>query len=287
MPLQQTDQHPRPDSIQDLVSNAGHSLTPTERRIAMVVVEDPTLIAFGSVSDLASRVNTSRPSIVRFATKLGFEGYSDLQTWVRKGVARQLSKPSERVRRGKVSPGSSRQEVIDAAVSAADVLADARLAAFAGPIAKAQNVWIISGESSRAGAYVLLSGLSMIRPAVRLIEAHTVGRDLCHADQDDVAVVFDFARYRKNAVTAARAMVDLDVPLVAITDSPLSPLAALTPLWCELKVPPVGPFDSSLPAVAAAEMLVSQVVKLLGDEAMERIDRLEQQWRATDTFYEA
>ncbi|GAB5495661.1 MAG: MurR/RpiR family transcriptional regulator [Phycisphaerales bacterium] len=275
------------DSIQDLVSAAADILTPTERKIAEVVVADPTLIAFGTVSDLAGRVDTSRPSIVRFATKLGFQGYTDLQSWVRSGVVRQLSKPSDRVRRGKHTPDSSRQEIVDATLSVADVLADGKLASFAEPIVDARSVWIITGETSRAGAHVLLSGLSMIRPRVNLIDAHTVGRDLNHADQQDVAVVFDFARYRRNAVTAAKGMVDQGVLLVAITDSPLSPLAALTPHWCELKIPPVGPFDSSLPAVAAAEMLVAEVVDRLGNKAADRIDKLEQQWRATDTFFEA
>ena len=79
-------------------------------------------------------------------------------------------------------------------------------------------------------------------------------------------------------------LADLDVPIVAITDGPLSPLSSLTETRCELDVPAVGPFDSSVPAVIAAELLVSQVVTELGDEALNRIDRLEVFWQATDTF---
>jgi len=286
MTSQQSDQNPRPATIQELVSDVSGTLTPTERKIAMLVAEDPTLIAFGSVSAIASRVDSSRPSVVRFATKLGFSGYTELQEWVRKGLIRQLAKPSVRVRQPSQAR-MNRQAVIDAATAAANAFADGRVARLAGPIANAESVWIISGESSRAGASVLLSGLSMIRPGVRMIEHHTLGRELCHAGKNDVAVVFDFARYRQSSVTAARAMVDLGVPLVAITDSPLSPLASLTQDWCELRIPAVGPFDSALPAVVAAEILVSEVVHLLGDVVRERLDRLEEQWRATGTFYDA
>jgi len=285
MTSQRSDHFARSYSIQDLVSDVSGTLTPTDRKIAMLVAEDPTLIAFGSVSDIAGRVKASRPSVVRFATKLGFAGYSDLQEWVRKGLIRQLSRPSDRVRQGSPSR-MSRQAIIEAAMGAADALVDGRVARLAAPIAGAKNVWIISGESSRAGAYVLLSGLSMIRPGVRLVEQHTVGRDICHASEKDVAVVFDFARYRRSSVVTARAMAELGVPIVAITDSPLSPLASLTPDWCELKIPAAGPFDSSLPAVAAAEILVTEVVQILGDSAREHLDRLEEQWRATETFYE-
>jgi len=59
-----------PTSTPDLVAAVSRELTPTERRIAREVLDEPTLLAFGTVSDLASRVGTSRPTIVRFANKL-------------------------------------------------------------------------------------------------------------------------------------------------------------------------------------------------------------------------
>ena len=67
----------------DLIAAVSSELTPAERRIAQAVLAEPTLLAFGTVSDLAGRVGTSRPTIVRFATKLGFSGYSQLQRQVR------------------------------------------------------------------------------------------------------------------------------------------------------------------------------------------------------------
>jgi DNA-binding MurR/RpiR family transcriptional regulator len=69
-------------SAPDLVAAVSSELTPSERRIAEAVLAEPTLLAFGTVSDLASRVGTSRPTIVRFANKLGFRGYSQLQRHV-------------------------------------------------------------------------------------------------------------------------------------------------------------------------------------------------------------
>ena len=74
------------------------------------------------------------------------------------------------------------------------------------------------------------------------------------------------------------------VDIVAITDGPLSPLAALTETWCELEVPGIGPFDSSVPAVVVAELLVARVASELRDEARERIDRTEARWESMGTF---
>ncbi len=272
-------------SIRDLIASLGDQLTPTERRIAQVVLDDPMLLTFGTVSDLAKHAGTSRPSIVRFASKLGFGGYTDLQSWVRDGVSEQLSRPAERIRRREATP--IRRDIERSIAVAFDALDGARLRSLAAPIASARHVWIISGESSMAGAHVLHSGLSMVRPSVHLIGEHSAIRALSGAGPSDVAIVLDFARYKRRAVTVARTLADLGVRIVAITDGPLSPLASLTPTWCELTIPAVGPFDSSVPVVAAAELLVAEVTARLGDDARERIDRLESLWQATGTFLDA
>lgn len=272
-------------SIQDLIAAKGTSFTPTERRIARVVLDDPTRLAFGTVADLARLAHTSGPSVVRFATKLGFEGYSQLQAWVQEGVSRQLSTPGYRIRH-RDSHREARQGIEQAISQAFEALNADRLASLAAPLVGAQNVWILSGETSLAGASVLHSGLSMLRPRVSLVLEQFIGRDLCGAGRGDAAVVLDFARYRRIPMLAVRALADAGVDLVAITDGPLSPLASLTQNWCELKIPAVGPFDSSLPAVLAAELIVARVAEELGEASRERIDHLERLWQQTATYME-
>ncbi len=271
-------------SIAELIATAGDRLTATERRIAAAVREDRTLLAFGTVTDLADRVGTSRASIVRFAAKLGFGGYTELQDHVRIGMAREISRPSERIRQGDTFATTARVALENAIGSVFEATEGDRLAALARPILGATNVWILSGETSRAGAHALHSGLSMVRPGVHLIEEHSSARDLSSACGGDVAVVFDFARYRRHAITVTRALANMGVAIVAITDGPLSPLATLTDTWCELRVPGVGPFDSSVPAVAIAELLVAHIANELHESARDHIDRTEALWEATGTF---
>ena len=101
-----------------------------------------------------------------------------------------------------------------------------------------------------------------------------------------MAVVFDFYRYRRSSVTAARALVERRVRLVAVTDGPLSPLAGVADEACLIEVPAIGPFDSSISAVAVAELMVAEVAVRLHDAATERLDHTEAMWRLTDTFVE-
>jgi DNA-binding MurR/RpiR family transcriptional regulator len=273
-----------PTSTPDLVAAVSSELTPTERRIAHAVLAEPTLLAFGTVSDLAGRVGTSRPSIVRFANKLGFNGYTQLQKHVRIDLSHRLARPSERIRHDKKKALPVRKAINDAIASVFKAVEGEQLAALVGPIVRADNVWVLSGETSKAGAHAFHSGLSMVRPGVRALEEHSFGTDLSDAGPRDAAVVFDFFRYRRQVINATRVFADAGVSIVAITDSPLSPLAELADTWCEIEVPAIGPFDSSVPAVAIAELLVAQVAKEVHEEATARIDRIESLWEETEVF---
>lgn len=270
--------------ITNLVAEAGSELTPTERRIAEAVLAEPTLLAFGTVSDLAGRVGTSRPSIVRFANKLGFDGYTQLQRHARSDVSRQLARPRDRIRSEEKTDLSVRVLIDGAIDSVFDALEGSRIKRLVKPIVRARKVWVLSGETSRAGAHAFHSGLSMIRPDVHLLEDRSIGSDLSSAGQGDTAVVFDFFRYRRAVATATEILADSGVDVIAITDSPLSPLVELTDTWCEIQIPAIGPFDSSVPVVAIAELLVSRVAKELQDEATARIDRIEALWETTEVF---
>jgi len=104
---------------------------------------------------------------------------------------------------------------------------------------------------------------------VRSLEEHSFGTDLSDAGPRDAAVVFDFFRYRRQVSNATRVFADAGVAVVT---------------WCEIEVPAIGPFDSSVPAVAIAELLVSHVAKSLHQEATARIDRIEALWEETKVF---
>ena len=207
-----------------------------------------------------------------------------LQQHVRSDLSHQLSRPSERIRSDGDKVVPARVAINDAIASVFDALEGDRLAEVIEPIVRAEKVWILSGETSQAGAHALHSGLSMVRPGVRSLEEHTFGSDLSDAGPRDAAVVFDFYRYRRPVATATQVLADVGATIVAITDSPLSPLVELADTWCQIEVPAIGPFDSSVSVVAMCELLVAAVAKDLHDEAANRIDRIETLWEETRAF---
>jgi DNA-binding MurR/RpiR family transcriptional regulator len=273
-----------PTSVSAALVEVADRLTPAERRVADALLADPTLLAFGTVSDLADRVGTSRPTIVRFATKLGFDGYPALQATARSGLSRQLSTPRERVRDSDATIRGDLLTLAESLRTLEHVVASGALKDLATRVVSAQTVWIATGETSRAAAFTLLSGLGIVRPNVHLLEEYSLGRDLVGAGSGDLGVISDFHRYRQTSVTAAKALRLHDVPVVAITDSPLSPLAPYADVLIELSVPAVGPFDSSVLTVALAELVVAEVARLDRISVQERIDCTEELWESTGTF---
>ena len=202
---------------------------------------------------------------MRFATKLGFEGYTQLQQHIRSNLSHRLSRPSERIRSDGEMTLPAKVAISNAISSVFAVVESDRMAALVDPLVRAENVWVLSGETSQAGAHTLCSGLSMVRPG-------------------DAALVFAFFRYRRQVASAARIFANAGVTVVAITDSPLSPLVELADTWCQIEIPAIGPFDSSVPVVAMCELLVAGVAKALQDDATDRIDRIEAVWKDTEVF---
>lgn len=273
-----------PANISEAIVEAGGRLTATERRIAEAIVAEPTLLAFGTVSALADHVGTSRPSIVRFAIKLGFAGYQALQDAARVGLSQRLSTPRDRVRADQATGVSDLRSLTESLASLVPIVESGVLIELAPRIARAEAVWIATGETSKASAHALRSGLGIIRPGVHLIEEHSLSRELADAGTRDIALISDFSRYRRSAVVAAHALTAHSVPIIAITDGPLSPLAAFADTLIELSVPGVGPFDTSVPSVALAELIVAEVARVDRAAVQARIDRTEELWAATSTF---
>ncbi|MGD9020964.1 MAG: MurR/RpiR family transcriptional regulator, partial [Lysobacterales bacterium] len=220
-----------PVPMSDLVAAVSSELTPAERLIAEAVLAEPTLLAFGTVSDLADRVGTSRPTIVRFANKLGFKGYTQLQEHVRRRVSLNLARPSERIRHDDKASPKARTALNQAIASVFEVVGHKRFEKLIKPIVQGSKVWVLSGETSQAGALAFYSRLSMVRPDVNLLQCHSLSTDLSSVAPGDAAVVFDFHRYRRQVVEAARILTDIGLDMVVITDGPLSPLAELTDNW--------------------------------------------------------
>lgn len=283
---------PRPP-LPEMIAAASDDFTPSERRLATVITDDATVAAFDTVAEIAQRVDISGPTVVRFATKLGFDGYAALQQHARRSLAAQLRRPTDRLRRAGAGSGSgdawddARLAATSSVEGVFESVTPEQVTALASPIAATPGrVWILSSDTASAAAHVLANGLSLLRPEVHHLTGSgaALTADLIDSAPGDVVVAIDTPRYERHIGETVRWLADLGALVVAITDGPLSPLASIADAWCRVDVRAVGPFDSALPVVAVVELVVAEVARQLRGAAAERLDRAEALWALHGVF---
>jgi DNA-binding MurR/RpiR family transcriptional regulator len=130
-------------------------------------------------------------------------------------------------------------------------------------------------------AALFAAELSMLRPGVVAAAGSEVrvARLLADAGPADVAVAVDLARYDRSVIDAAARAGAAGAALVALTDSALSPLAALATVSFTAAVTGAGPFDSHVGLLALANALLAGVAARRRTSATDRLDRVESAWR--------
>lgn len=272
-------------TIEERIARRGDALTPSERQLASILTDDPTVWAFSTVADVAERVGTSGPTVIRFAVALGFAGFTELQRHVRDDVTAKLNRPSERMQLPPDPSGPT--PTLEAIASTFDRLDDDRLDSIARTLAEATGrVWIVASESSSPVAHLLATNLALIRPGVVRLggSGPSTASAIVDASERDAAIAIDFPRYEHAVVDATSALADRGTTITALTDGPLSPLAGLAATWCGVVVPSVGPFDSAAPTIAVAEVVIARVAAHLGSVATRRLDAVEQRWESDRVF---
>ena len=274
--------------VERIVEHAAR-LTPTERRIAEVLSTAPQTVAFGTVAQVAERAGSSGPSVVRLAVKLGYSGFVGLQAAVQAELASQLSPVHARTNDeapldllGRVE----RRELDNVAATLSAISADAVDHAVARLADPARRVWVLGGEVTTPVAAVLAGQLASLRDGVTLLGGSpaALGKAVASMADGDVLVAVDVRRYERSVADAVALAGRGGVEVVAITDGPLSPLAAPPALPFFVDATGAGPFDSMTAAVAVANLLAAGVAAALGEASLRRREAVEEAWGELDAI---
>ena len=272
--------------VQERITAAEPVLTPSERKVAELVLADAGAVAFGTVAEVAAASGTSGPTVVRFAVRLGFRGFGGLQDAIRAEVGERLRPAAERIRERPVNDavaGTLDADLDNVHATLAAVAPDAYARAIALLAGRPQRVAVLAGDATYGVAHLFSSDLGMIRAGVQLVSgsATRVTRALALLDEGDVVVAIDLRRYERWVVTAVADAQTAGARIIAITDSAISPVAAGAEATFVVAAASPGPFDSHVGTLALCNALVAGTAARLRRSATDRLDRVEQAWRAT------
>jgi DNA-binding MurR/RpiR family transcriptional regulator len=267
------------------------TLTPSERRIGETVLASPQLVAFGTVAEVAEAARVGTATVVRFAVKLGFDGYTELQASVQHDLAGQLRPAVERIRHQATADDTALDRHVSVEVGNVRATLDAVDAEVLRSVVArladdTRPVLVLSGVASRGVAVQFVGDLEQLRPAVRLLDGNGVDiiRTLALAGADATLIVLDLRRYERWLLDAANLARERGVWIASISDSVLSPLSALAHAAFVVSAASAGPFDSHVGTLALLNLLVVDVAVARRDDATVRLDLLEAAWRDADAL---
>lgn len=236
----QTDPTPRNyEGIVNLIAQEYPNLSQGFQQIARFFTQNPNVIALESINAIAAQCGTHPSSLVRFAQNFGYSGFKELQAVFQTRLA--TAAPGFRERLSALESELSRNEehgnlgylhqlVVRDIAALQDLLegvAEEDLAATARLLAKAETIYIAGQLRSEPIASFLRYVLTMLRRRVVLLDpAGGLAQEMAATISDrDVLVAIAFRHYAKEVVAISDVSVSSGAPIVAITDSQLSPLA--------------------------------------------------------------
>jgi DNA-binding MurR/RpiR family transcriptional regulator len=269
--------------VAELIEEHQDRLTPAERRVATVVLDQPQLVAFGTVAELARHAATSGASVIRLSAKLGFDGFSALQDTVQRDLGRRLRPATARIRQpesGDLLDRTVHVELDNVQATLDGVDREKFALCIRALTNPSSRVFVLVGEASAGIGAQLVSHLAMLRAGVTQVEgsAVRVHRSLAELRPGDTVITIDLPRYDAWLIGAVEAAAARHATVIALSDSVLSPLARCADIHFVIHATAAGPFDSYLGALALLDALVAGVADSLRASATESLDRIEAAW---------
>jgi DNA-binding MurR/RpiR family transcriptional regulator len=261
----------------------GQRLTPVQRRIARILVENAGQAGYLSSGDLAGLAGVSQPSVTRFAVALGFEGYPALRDELRVMIG-TWSHDQSTVDDGEPEAvGQFEHALNDEIVNLrrlSDTLRDPEPLMAAGRLLmESRPLPVLGMRAAGAPAAAFAYFAAKVHPDVRLLDE----RGSLLADRLEQAraagavamLAFVLPRYPREAVDALREARAAGLRVVTVTDSPVSPAAAESDVVLPAPVGSRLVFDLHTAPMAMVTVLLQAMCDAAPAETQERLEAFE------------
>ena len=255
------------------------------------MLDRPDDVALLSMREQARRAGVPPATMTRLAQRLGLEGYDEVRALyagaVRDGTLGFAGKAGVQIEaqklRGDQALAADMVQALGRQIARlAEPAALKRLADAAGRLHEAQRIYCLGLRSCHAAAWHFHYMLSLLGDrTVMLDDAGGTGLDpLRDAGREDILLAASVEPYARATIEAARYAAAEGVPVVALTDSEVSPLAQIAAATILVATDSPSFFHSMTPLLAVAEILAALVAGRSGQKALDALTRTEAQLAA-------
>ncbi|MEO1026421.1 MAG: MurR/RpiR family transcriptional regulator [Pseudomonadota bacterium] len=270
-------------SILEQLADELTELTPEARKAATYVLENPRDVGVSTVREIAEAANVKPNTVVRMARQVGFEGYEDFRAPFREAIRKGAADFPDRVRwlqdisksgdLGRLYADMVGDVMANIEETFANIPAE-QMKTAAEAIWSARRVFTlgvgVNNSVARNFTYLASTGMTEFHAIPR--PGSTPVDDLAWADGRDILIAITCKPYRSEVVEAVRIAREQGMVIVALSDSPASPIIRLADHSFVVSVETPQFFPSSVSIIALLETLLSFVIAVASDEIPQRVE---------------
>jgi DNA-binding MurR/RpiR family transcriptional regulator len=277
-------------SLKERIANTLDSLSPKHKNIARFILDNHYFTSFSSASQVGEKNNTTAATVVRFAQALGYQGYSELQEALRSELPNYMTAAARMQKRmsAQKSPGSTHQNIFYTDIKnierTAGSLVEENLQGALDAIIKAKRIYVIGAGLSSAPAAFLAHSLKVMGFQTIAVVQEGLGAtvEITHLKPEDLLMAIDLWRYARLTVNAASRAIEIGTPVIAITDSIVSPLAKMADVSFEVATEGIAHSLSVTALMSLLNVFVAMLADRIPEKAFESLQRIDAIYREYD-----
>lgn len=255
------------DDLRARISDAQSSMPKRLSQAAAYLLEHPEDMALGTAAGIAKAAEIQPSALVRLAHHLGYEGFSDLQSVFRERLKNRALPYDERMRQLNTASTVENDNstllhgFLEASLQSLNNLRqNINVQDFTRSVeilAPANIIYLIARRRSYPLTAHMSYALGKLGIRCIMVNSSNMIDDeiVAGATGKDAAIVCSFSPYTPQTVSQADYLAKRKVPVVAITDSPLSPLCQTAAAWIEVAETDFASFRSISASMAVAVAL--------------------------------
>ncbi|MBB5215597.1 MurR/RpiR family transcriptional regulator [Parapusillimonas granuli] len=269
--------------IQQRIEAEYPNLSPGMQKFARFVLKEPSRIALLPIRQVSELAQVSTSTVIRFVDLLGFHGYQQFRDVYRIGLS--LTGPSRYGVHTKhiIGSGAKNEEgdfwsrttdnLVHHLVDTHKSIQAEELRQISALLLAARQIGVVGTSGIFPAAFYLRYVLSLILDDVHLFEGRfsTFGEDLVSFNKDDLVFIISFDPYAADSVRIAQYCAQHSIPVVALTDSSVSPVALKAKRKIIVPTTSTNFYQTLVPTFAVFEGLLSNLVAEIGKEAVSRV----------------
>jgi DNA-binding MurR/RpiR family transcriptional regulator len=276
------------------ISSVTHTLPKNQQLVANYFMSNWNTTLYESSMMIAKQVGVSQSTVVRTVKKLGYKGFPEFQSELRRLLQHQFSSTKRIDQVSMEQEGQTIEQRIARVfyqhqknlkntlcqIDAEQMQKVAKL------IWQKKRVFVLGLRTSGVLAHYFGIHLSMIRENVIILSSdYTLLEHIRTVTEDDVLVVFSFTRYCRDAIEAAYSAHDQKCTIVGVTDNIAAPLTSIADIVFHVPVISMHYSNSYVAVFALIDVLLNTIGITNKPATMKALQSMEEGFERFHTFY--